>query len=216
MKRTKFYLFIGITAFVFVACQKEVGFDTPLDTSGAVDSTGNAGGSNTEVGTWKFLFLHVTSTSIVEQSDGVDVIKTIGNSDYTTTQNDGTWKFDGSNLTITGITYAFSCIEDGSEYVNGDLLDTFELPVSASFPPANATTTYKKIGADSLYMQSGVMTDLSSGISTQSDPAGYKLAFRGDTMTLAMTIDRVLTKQIPGATQTQTDHAVTLTTLKRM
>lgn len=210
MRKLTPFLLIGSIVFTLVACQKEVSVDTVGSTPG---SGGNTSGK-TEVGTWKLLFMRGITSQSIEYSDGIDNIKTVTISDYTTINNGGTVKFDGSTMTGDGITYEVDALAKVYIYTNGTL-DSLELPFAATIPPTNSTATYKKIGSDSIYVQSGVFTSVGTGGTTQASAGGYKLAFDDDKMTMTAKADQSKIDLSTGISQKTTTHVEQILTLQK-
>jgi hypothetical protein len=218
----KYHVFLQIITVVMllISCRKETSKEggtspvggTPTDTTATGGDTSNT--SNTEVGNWKFISLHATVLQTTEYTQDSNAVKSVTSSDYTTENNDGTIKFDGSKMTSTGLTYSVNTIAKGYSYFNGSPEDTVEAPFAFTLPPYSSTTPYKKVGTDSLYFDSGAGSI--GGTSTQSVPAGYKLKFDGDKMTMTTKADEVKTELNPlGFTQTTTNHAAVVITLQK-
>jgi|RhiMetdeSRZDD1v2_1073273.scaffolds.fasta_scaffold42502_3 hypothetical protein len=211
MRKRNPFLALAAILITLASCQKEKSVDT-LGSNGS--NNGGSTSGNTEVGTWKFISMHATTSSTVVASDGADTEKAVTLSDYTTEQNDGIVKFDGSKMTATGLTYSVNTIAKAYFYLNGTLEDSIEAPFAFTLPPYSSTATYKKVGTDSLYFDSG--TGSFGGASTQSVAAGYKLKFDGDKMTMTTKADEVKTELNPlGFMQTTTNHVVAVTTLQK-
>jgi hypothetical protein len=208
MRKLTPFLLICSIVLSLVACQKEQSIDTLGSTPGSGGSTGGGGNTSgkTEVGTWKFLSMRGITSSIVEFNDGVDNIKSVTLSDYTTINNTGTLKFDGSTMTSNGIGYSVDFIAKGYFYTNGTLDDSLEVPFSFTAPPTSATASYKKIGSDSIYVQSGMFTTGSGGTS-QSSAGGYKLKFDGDKMTMTGVVSQSKLDLSSGVSQRTTNRA---------
>ena len=141
--------------------------------------------------------------------------KSVTISDYTTDNNTGTIKFDGSTMTATNIGYSVDFIATGYFYTNGVLDDSLDVPFTGTIPPTSSTATYKKVGADSIYVQSGVITSVSSGGNTQSSGGGYKLKFDGDKMIMTGVVDQSKVELNMGLTQRTITHAVQIVTLQK-
>ncbi len=63
--------------------------------------------------------------------------------------------------------------------LNGNLIDSFELPVQFVLPPSNTSSPYKKVGVDSIYFTGGAAI-IGNERSQQDIPGGAKLKFDGD------------------------------------
>lgn len=208
---------IGSILLTLVACQKEQSIDTLNGAPGTGGSTGggNTNGSNTEKGTWKFLYMRGITSSTIEYTFAGDKIKSVTLSDYTTDNNGGTLKFDGSTMTGTALTYSVDFLAKGYFYTNNVLEDSLEVPYGYSIPPTSSTASYKKVTSDSIYVQAGALTVVGSSGTTPSSAGGYKLAWNGDQMTMTATFDQSTTQLNQGVSQRQTFHAVQILTLQK-
>ena len=205
MRKITPFLLLGSILLSLVACQKET----------SIDTLGHAGGSKAEVGTWKLLSMRGITSQTIEFNDGFDDVKTVAVSDYTSINNEGTVKFDGSTMTGSGLAYSIDDSGTVYLYTNGSLDDSLEFPIQAIIPPTNSTATYKKIGTDSIFVQSGVFTSVGSGGATQSSSGGYKLAFDGDKMTMTAVVDQAEIEFNMGMPQRTISHAVQIVTLQK-
>jgi hypothetical protein len=210
MRKITPFMLLGIVLLILASCSKE----KSVDTLGGGGGT-TAGSTGSEKGTWKLISMRGITNSTVEITDGVDVSKAVTLSDYITDNNGGTIKFDGSTMTGTGITYSVDDIATAYFYTNGILEDSLDLPFAATIPPTNSTATYKKVGADSIYVQTGVFTSVSSGGTTQSSGGGYKLKFDGDKMIMTAAADQSKVELNMGLTQRTISHAVQIITLQK-
>jgi hypothetical protein len=205
MKNTPWFL-ASLFLLVIVSCNKEK----------SVDSLGNAGGDGTELGTWKFIGMHASTSQTVElKSTGFDDMTTVTLSDYNTYNNGGTIKFTNAAMVYTNLVYSVDTIAKAYMYTNGVLDDSLEFPFAFTLPATSGSAAYKKIGSDSLYLQSGAINVAGGTGTIQSVGNGNKLKFFGDTMTMTQTYDASQFDLVPGGSQRTTTHAVTVTVLKR-
>ena len=215
------YLLAGILVFIFISCQKEASVELPNNSPG--NNSGNGGnggnggsGSGSEIGTWKFMFMHLTSSQAVEYKVGGDALKSVSTSDYITESNTGTVKFDGSTCTTSGIGYSVNTNSTTISYINGAPQDTIQLPFAVTVPPTDGTSQYKKIGTDSLYFQTGAIGTVGSGGTTQSTAAGYKLRYYGsDSMTMTYIYGDVELTVVSGLSTKTTTNATAVISLKK-
>jgi len=206
--KTPFLLLGSIVLLFLVSCGKE----KSVDTSGG---TNNAGSTGSEKGTWKLVSMRGITNTTIEYNDGVDDVKSVTTSDYTTENNTGTLKFDGSTMTGTNIGFSVNAIAHGYFYTNGVKDDSLDFPFGGVYPPTNTSATYKKVAADSIYVNSGVFTTVSTNGTTQSAGGGYKLAFDGDKMTMRATADQSKVELNMGVTQRTMYHAEQIVTLQK-
>lgn len=208
---------IGSILLTLVACQKEQSVDTLNGAPGTGGSTGggNSTAGKSEIGTWKVLSMRGITSSTVEYSLSGDAIKSVTLSDYTTDNNGGTVKFDGSTITGTGVTYSADFVADNHSYLNGAPFDSAQVPYSFVIPPTNSTASYKKIKSDSIYVQAGAFAIGGSSGTTPSNAGGYKLAWSGDQMTLTAAVDQSQIQLVQGVSARITAHAVQILTLQK-
>lgn len=190
-----------VSVIVLVSCQKEVSIDT-------INGGGGSGGSGTGsiIGTWKFIGTTASTESTVAVSDaGID-LKTITKSSYTTTGNTGTYTFTANKISFTGVGYTLNSIATSVIYLDGQLQDSIDFPFTYTLPPSNGEGTYKKVGADSLYFESGNISIPSSG-SQPAQASGVRYKFSGDTLLLITKHTQSTTITDAGSTQ-KTDNKV--------
>jgi hypothetical protein len=226
MKNFTHLIAICSILLAFASCGKEKSIDTLGVTPGGSGSgngngngsgTGTGGSSNgSEVAIWNFTSMHVITSETSEFSMVGVATKVITTSDYTTDNNSGTVKFDGTNMTSTDIAFSVNTVAKMVMYANGLPSASQDMPFSATMPPNSATVGYKKIGTDSLYFSTGVMTGLSSNGSVDTKPAGYKLKWDGDKMYMTLNYSEVTTEDMGNGVMSKTTTKVTsVTTLKK-
>jgi hypothetical protein len=212
MRKMTPYLLIGCVLLVLVSCSKEKSIDTSENAPGT--GTGSAVGK-TEKGVWKFISMRGITSETIEFNQFGDATKLVTTSDYTSTNNAGTVKFDGSTMTATGLTYSVDGMAKTYIYTNGAVDDSLELPFGATIPPTNSTASYKKIGSDSIYVQSGSFTNVGTGGTTQASSGGYKLAWDGDKMTMTASVNISKIDLSTGISQKITQRATQIVTLQK-
>jgi hypothetical protein len=173
MKTTlvRLILFVLVSLFV-VSCQKE----------GSFEVANNNNNGNALVGTWKFTSLRAITKVDISASDGTDSERIVSTSDYTTTNNKGTIKFNASDFKGEGIAYDVETDVKAVFYINGVIEDSLEIPFAFSLPPTSSVGNYKIVGADSVYFSGGfVAVGLDS---MESKPIGYKFTISGNKLTM--------------------------------
>jgi hypothetical protein len=224
------FILICSLVLTLASCGKEKSVDTIGVTPGGTNGngngngTGNGGGSGSgngggssngsEVGTWKFIEMNVKTNSTVEISGMGMSSKTVTLSDYTTENNAGTVKFDGSNMVSTGLEYTVNAMSKTYLYTDGVLDDEIELPFNAAIPPTSSNATYKKIGTDSIYVTGGTFQTPNGG-TQQGSSGGYKLSWAGDKMFLSGNYSQSNTQLNQGFTQKTYQSAITVITLQK-
>jgi hypothetical protein len=212
MRKITPYVIIGCVLLVLVSCSKEKSVDTSVNAPGT--GTGSAVGK-TEKGAWNFISMRGLTSETVEFNEFGDATKIVTTSDYTTINNAGTIKFDGSTMSGIGLTYSVDAMAKTYIYTNGTLEDSLELPFAATIPPINSTASYKKIGSDSIYVQSGAFTNISTGGTTQASSGGYKLAWDGDKMTMTASVAINKIDVSTGISQKISQRATQIITLQK-
>lgn len=229
MRKLTPFAFLGCILLMLASCSKEKSVDTLGATPGSGTNGGNGGnGGNSggtggtsdgsEVGTWTFIGMHCNTSQTVEYSDFSGNIKAVTVSDYSTNNNAGTIKFDGSTMTATGLAYTMNSTATSTIYLNGAAQAPYTFPFSANIPSTTSSTaTYQKISTDSIYIQSGVFTGMDpSGTGTiQGIPSGYKLKWDGNKMYMSMSYQQTSNVSQLGQQQKVTISVSSVTTLQK-
>jgi hypothetical protein len=172
-------LFLSVVIF-FTSCEKEVSLQN-LNNSGSNGGTGN---TNDITGDYDFAGLVAHTQSTVTVVDAGQEAKSVTVSDYATKDNVGTVTITSNQFISTGLGYSIDTIMDVKTYENGVLLDDSNFPFVTSVPPANSTSPYTRVTADSITVTGalGVAPDPSGNVPT--GPVGVKLSWSGDTLLL--------------------------------
>ena len=202
MKKVNVGFLIILCIPFLISCQKELTNDSSLG--------GNVGNLQ---GKWKFIEMQTKTESVVELSDGIDVLKTITLSDFTTTQNTGTLDIDASKVISTGFGYEVNTTARGYIFENSILIDSVNAPFSYIAPPTNSTAAYTRIGADSLSFGPGFMS--LGGSTTPTAPSGAKVQFQGDKLLMTVRAFRSSVQSVSGITQTKRESVYALMTFQR-
>jgi hypothetical protein len=119
-------------------------------------------------------------------------------------------------MTTKDISFAVNANTQTYIYLNGFLYDSLPYPVTSTIQAQDTTTSYTKIGTDSLYFAAGGLVSLGSGGLLPNVPSGAKLTFTSaTTMIMASTYDSVTTDNSLGFPATVTTHAVVEATLQK-
>jgi hypothetical protein len=204
MKRINILLLACACSLLFVSCQKELSMDSSL----------GLGGTTTLVGNWKFVGIHSKTESIVELSDGIDVLKTITLSEYYSKNNTGTIVIDDSRMTGTNVGFEVDTIARGFLYENNVLIDTLSAPFSFIAPTTNSVSPYVRISADSLYFTGGLFA-IGTGSATAASPIGVKVEFRDDKVLMTYKFTNLETEDVLGLRQTKKQSALTVITYQK-
>lgn len=170
MKKKHFFIALII---LFAACQKGI---EPFDGSNPVPT------ENVLKGTWKFMSLTAHTETTQEYTDSATDYKTVGISDYTTTNNTGIFIFGDSTVNYTNVSYMVSSKVIAYNYQNGGLIDTTQMPFSTALDSTSASGKYELIGSDSIYFPEGFI--YVSDVTTQSEPSGGKISINGNMLTI--------------------------------
>ena len=162
--------------------------------------------NNTAIqGTYKLKSLTAKTNSTITGSDGEKVVTV---SDYATTNNQGTLVFDQSNFAYTGLTYSINTEATTYLYLDNELLDSLSFPLQFTLPSTNGTTTYKLVGADSIYFPQGSVTMGGAG-ATQTLASGGRYNLNGNLLTITQHISKDSTFQDSGVTFIMNQSGVT-------
>lgn len=186
-----------LVSIAFVSCSKEAEQPT----------------AKTDItGTWKFISLAGKTNTTMQVSDGTEVVKTITTSDYVSQKNTGTLNFEEAKMSANNLSYYINTIAHATFYHNGTS-ENISSPFEFTIPAYNATTTYKRIGEDSIYFDSGSM--FMDGMTTQSKAGGAKFRIENDKMYLVHLINESTTEKEEGVTSASTVQAAMTITLQK-
>lgn len=204
MKKQYVYLALLIVTTTAVSCQKEVSVDLP----------GNSNFPAAVNGTWKFINLNAITESIVQEKDGIDVVRTVTTSNYVSQDNTGILQMDGTTMTVSNLSYKINSTAKSYIYFNNQLEDSLEFPLTFSVPPTNTKSKYKLIGADSIYMEGGAVFNTSGGtVTTQGQRA--HLRFEGNKMIMTSKGEQFKTETTGGIIRTQQSKATSIVTYQK-
>ncbi len=172
MRKLTASYFVILFLFIFSSCQKELSFDEQDDPR-----------ANALLGDWKMVSLSAKTEVIDELTDGVESVKSITRSEYTSANMQGNIRFEDTKTISTGVSYDVSTTGYAEYYENEVLVDEFEAPFNISIPPTNSTASYKVVTADSLYFPEGFV--VSGGLSAPAEPLGYRFKIEGENLTLS-------------------------------
>lgn len=193
----KLLFLTAILTASLISCKKETNTD--------------ANNPGPETTTWKFISMSITSTGSVETGLAGIKTKTTTSTSFTTTDNKGTVTFDGDTMTYNGVSYKYNSTVKTEVFVAGLKTSSVDLPVSYTYPATNAAFGYKKIGADSLYFTSAITTGINATGSVTTAPAGARLKWEGDQMTMTVIAEENKTD----ALTVTNNKTVTVTTLQK-
>lgn len=184
---------LSLLSFIvsLVSCQKEVDLQP-----GVGSGTGSGGGGNTSsvIGDYDFVGMVAHTQSTVTVSDQGQQLKAVTVSDYVTKNNVGTAKFTSSDFVGTGIGYTIDTMLNVKTYIDNVLFDDSDFPYVVTSPPANSTSPYVRVTADSITVTGAFGASTGPSGSTPTGPVGVKLSWSGDT--LFMKINSTFTQNV--------------------
>ena len=158
----KFFITASVaTVIIFASCKKNN------------DKNSNNSGIQ---GTYKFMYITAKTNTTITDDEGE---KDVAISSYTTTGNQGTFTFNNTNLTATGVGYTVDTLAYDYTYQDNILQDSSSYPFSYTYPPTSSANAYKLIGSDSIYFPGGSMA---GGMVTEA--SGGKYVINGKLLTL--------------------------------
>lgn len=180
-----------ITSMIAVSCQKELS----VDTNGTDPTTGGGGGgTNTSLtGTWKFEGMHVVTNSVIEANEGGTDIKTVTNSTYDTRENSGTYTINPGQMLINNVGYSIDTTVTALYYIDGVFQDSFDAPFQYPYTTQTGSSSYKLVGADSMYFTSGnvlINTGSAGSSNVTAQPSGLKYNISGNTLTFTFSASK--------------------------
>jgi hypothetical protein len=167
--RGKFTLSVASLVLLFlVSCKKDSGSKSALE------------------GNWNFTSMEVHDSTSNTYNDGYDELD-ISTFNYLTTNNKGTVSISGGTMTAKGLSYSIDTVLTARFYTDGALWNEYSQPLSIDLPTTNVTSTFKLVGADSIYFPNGGFAAIVSSV-TQTVAAGYKYTLSGGTLTMTTSI----------------------------
>jgi len=190
---------LGSLAIIIMlaSCKKE---DTPATNSATIE------------GSYKFKYLSASTKSTVVSGDE----KAVTNSDYTTSDNQGTVTFSNSVFTGTGVAYSLNTTAKSYLYFGGELIDSLSYPFSFTLPASNYVAQYQLIGADSIYFPQGSVTGGIDGMGPrQTNPSGGRYSITGNLLTITQHLSKDSTLNNSGETAHLKEDALTSLVLEK-
>ena len=176
---------------IYLSSCKKDSSDTPIN--------------NNLIGNYTFVSMTANTESTVILNDGSTIDKTVTKSNYTTINNTGTLVIDANNITSTGLSYSVDTTAMAVFYEDGELIDSLEIPFTATVPTGSATSEYKLISSDSLYFPKGSI--FVQGNFSQSKPVGSKFRLEGNKLYFTGSQEQVVQNSQAGVSMTTTDKA---------
>lgn len=186
-----------IVSIAFISCSKEA--EQP---AAKTDITGN----------WKFISMEGKTSTTMQVTDGTDGIKSITTSEYTTQKNTGSLIIDEAKMSANNLSYYINTTAKGTIYQNGTS-EVVSSPFEFTVPSYNATATYKRIGADSIYFNSGSL--FADGVTTQTNAGGAKFRIEDGKLYLVQSIMQSTSETDGGVTEASTVQATLLATFQK-
>jgi hypothetical protein len=194
---------------MIVSCQKELNDPTITGLTNGSGGSGGGGGSTDITGNWKFVSFSAVTQSTNQFTLAGLTAKTVTNSDYTTTNNTGTVTITSNNMTINAVSYDVADTAFAFYYENNVLIDTISQGFGFHLPSYNATSTYKRVNQDSIYINSQVLDPSVSGGS------GYRISLNGNILKMTTSIVKDTSINMGGYVASQHETATAVTTLQR-
>ncbi|MET0463507.1 MAG: hypothetical protein ABW007_10145 [Chitinophagaceae bacterium] len=186
IKKLQAYLF-ALLIVGAVSCQKEVedidlGDDPFNPTPGNPSNPSN----NSIIGTWRFVKLIGVSTTNVEMTESGISTRMVSRMVIDSKDESGTLKIDETTMTTDRVKYSASTMLESTMYVAGIAANNFSTPYSFISPETSGSTNYKKITADSVFVESSFVNLDQGGSPVATIPSGAKISWSKDTMILRM------------------------------
>lgn len=142
-------------------------------------------------GTWNFV--GVTVKSATSQKEGPATLKST--SEYTTSNNEGVFVFDGKNITITGLAYTINGTMKMTVSAPGVPAQDLDNPIFAVMPAYDGVSPYKQTAANKIHMDEGFIGDPTGTGVTPTQGADATVVVEGDNMTMTIDLSQVV---VPG------------------
>jgi hypothetical protein len=204
MKLTHSLYLLAIGAATFASCSKEESIEP--------GNNGGGGGAGTQalIGTYDFLYMAAHTESDITMTMAGETMRTVTISDYVSKQNTGIYEFTAKEMKSAGIGYTVDTVVKAWSYTNGQLDEEFEAPFTFSTTGYTSSGTYKLIGTDSIYSESGFASVPTGGggqTNIPIEPSGTKFFWSGDTLTFYGQYAAVVTQTVQGMVVTSKQYA---------
>jgi hypothetical protein len=194
MKKLQPYL-LALLLVGAISCQKEVDYvdlgnnDPNNPTPGNPTNPSN----NSIIGNWRFVKLIGNSKTTLEMTESGISTRMVSVMNIDSKDEAGTLKIDETTMTSNGIKYSASTTMESTMYVAGIAVDNFSMPYDFVSPETSGSTNYKKIGADSVFVESTFINLDQGGSPVATIPSGAKISWAKDTMILQMKMQQTQT-----------------------
>lgn len=168
-------------------------------------------------GEYDFVSMSLDAVTTSESVQAGMVTKVVSKVVYTTKNNQGTYTFDGKNITGTAVSYSVDTTLKTLFYLGDPEPEEVDMPFAADIPAYNSAGTYRVIGADSLYFEGGFINGpvSSGGQPMASPPSGGRFSFSGKMLTFIAKVNHVSTTSIMGVTTTSSTFGVTTVKMRK-
>jgi len=176
----------------------------------------NSGGTQNSIqGNWKLISVSGISQVTDTYQQYGSAYKNISNYTYSSSTASGSYNITSTNFDGQSIAYNTTGTLTMKIYQDNNLLLDNSQSSQAAITATNSTSTYKKIGTDSLYFVSGSLINVSTGTSSSMTPAGMKYKIEGTKLTLSMdqTQSSIITQS--GVSVNRLMHATATVTLQQ-
>ena len=207
MKSRRFLTLTLATLITLVSCQKQIELE---------DAPATGGNNNSLEGEYTLVDIRVQATSTSTFNEGGVQTKSITITDYTTKNNQGNFTVNASQFITTNMSYSVDTTVKAYFYLDGIFLDSVEAPFAVDIPATNSTSSYTKVGTDSLTFQSGFVTGPSgTGIPMDPGSSGAKYSWSGDILLLSSNFAITKSQELSGVTVNITYTGRQTTRLKK-
>lgn len=201
MKKTFLSITVILSLFLF-SCQKE---DSILEEKPETELKGD----------WKFMQFTmdgVTSTESVDENLGDMKIEIVMN--YLSKNNKGTISFSNGKMSSNQLSYDVTGLVTLKTYFDGDVNVSSD-SLNVFMPPSNGIGDYIQVTADSLYCPNGALIQMEGAEDMHSKPAGIKLKYEGNNLTMTVTQKESFTVTENGITQDKKSDLKMIVTLQK-
>ena len=168
MKLLKIAPLLLLVAFLS-SCTKEESID-----SGSGSGSGQAGLQ----GTWKFISLTGKDSTVNILRDPSLELKFEIVTDISSSNPKGLYRFSGNSIKAEGVGYDYTSTITEREFENNVFQSEQIIPLSGTIAPQSGISTYKLVGADSMYLDQNMLGG------TSSAPGGLKYKLEGTKLSL--------------------------------
>jgi hypothetical protein len=154
------------------------------------------------LGTWNVIAMNAQVKHMLVAGTGAEQEKLVTSYPISALNPKGTITFDATTLRTNGFSYSYKTIVRTEYYLGNALVFDEDVPQEGDIPPSNATTNYSIVAADSILLETGLISfdpaAGGTGGTNQTPPQGFKISWDNDVLVLTSRLNYAGTQPIAG------------------